>query len=121
MKVSKQARRDGKTLFNACCVNGVLNEDKVRQTVAAVIAQKPRGYVSTLTHCLFWKLFKYILVAVWTSCCRFITLHRALCELLWNVSICCYSFFKAKRSALSWCCWGHFTVIDSSWTFWELR
>ena len=23
MKVSKQARRDGKTLFNACCVNGV--------------------------------------------------------------------------------------------------
>ena len=50
MKVSKQARRDGKTLFNACCVGGVLNEDKVRQTVGAVIAQKPRGYVGTLTH-----------------------------------------------------------------------
>lgn len=50
MKVSKQARRDGKTLFNACCVNGILDEAKVRLTVTAVIAQKPRGYVSTLTH-----------------------------------------------------------------------
>jgi F-type H+-transporting ATPase subunit delta len=50
MKVSKQARRDGKTLFNACCVGGVLNEAKVRQAVSAVLAQKPRGYVGTLTH-----------------------------------------------------------------------
>lgn len=50
MKVSKQARRDGKTLFNACCVNGILDEAKLRQTVTLVIAQKPRGYVSTLTH-----------------------------------------------------------------------
>ena len=50
MKVSKQARRDGKTLFNACCVNGILDEAKIRQTVTLVIAQKPRGYVNTLTH-----------------------------------------------------------------------
>ncbi|MEQ2008207.1 MAG: F0F1 ATP synthase subunit delta [Limisphaerales bacterium] len=50
MKVSKQARRDGKTLFNACCVSGILDEAKLRQTVTLVIAQKPRGYVSTLTH-----------------------------------------------------------------------
>ena len=50
MKVSKQARRDGKTLFNACCVNGILDEARLRQTVTLVIAQKPRGYVSTLTH-----------------------------------------------------------------------
>lgn len=50
MKVGKQSRRDAKTLFNACCVSGVLNEDKVRQAVTAVIAQKPRGYVATLTH-----------------------------------------------------------------------
>jgi F-type H+-transporting ATPase subunit delta len=50
MKVSKQARRDGKTLFNACCVNGILDEAKIRQAVTLVIAQKPRGYVSTLTH-----------------------------------------------------------------------
>jgi F-type H+-transporting ATPase subunit delta len=50
MKVSKQARRDGKTLFNACCVAGLLNEDKVRQTVSLLIAQKPRGYLGTLNH-----------------------------------------------------------------------
>ncbi len=50
MKVSKQARRDGKTLFNACCLNGILDEAKVRQAVTLLIAQKPRGYVSTLTH-----------------------------------------------------------------------
>lgn len=50
MKVNKQARRDGKSLFTACCVAGVLSEDKLRQTVTAVIAQKPRGYVGTLTH-----------------------------------------------------------------------
>ena len=50
MKVSKQARRDAKTLFNVCRVEGVLDEAKIRQTVTLVIAQKPRGYVSTLTH-----------------------------------------------------------------------
>ena len=41
MKVGKQSRRDGKAIFNACCVNGVLDEAKVRQAVAAVIAQTP--------------------------------------------------------------------------------
>ena len=50
MKVSKQARRDGTTLFNACSVNGILDEAKLRQAVTLVIAQKPRGYVTTLTH-----------------------------------------------------------------------
>ena len=50
MKASKQARRDGKVLFNACCINGVLDEAKVRQVVAALIAQKPRGYIATLEH-----------------------------------------------------------------------
>src|ERR1700742_4944977 len=48
MKISKQARRDGKELFRACVVNGVLDENRVRQAVSAVITQKPRGYVSIL-------------------------------------------------------------------------
>lgn len=56
MKISKQARRDGKTLFNTCKVNGVLDEQRVRQTVSAVIAQKPRGYVGILSH--FQRLVK---------------------------------------------------------------
>jgi len=56
MKISKQARRDGKTLFNTCRVNGLLDENRVRQTVSAVIAQKPRGYVGILEH--FQRLVK---------------------------------------------------------------
>ncbi len=56
MKISKQARRDGKSLFNTCKVNGVLDEGRVRQTVTAVIARKPRGYVGILSH--FHRLVK---------------------------------------------------------------
>jgi len=56
MKISKQSRRDGKALFNACRVEGVLDEARVRQAVTQVIAQKPRGYVGTLNH--FQRLVK---------------------------------------------------------------
>jgi F-type H+-transporting ATPase subunit delta len=56
MKISKQARRDAKQLFNVCKVSGVLSEDRVRQTVTSVIAQKPRGYVGILSH--FQRLVK---------------------------------------------------------------
>jgi F-type H+-transporting ATPase subunit delta len=56
MKISKQSRRDGKALFNACRVNGVLDEGKVRQTVTQVIGSKPRGYLATLHH--FQRLVK---------------------------------------------------------------
>jgi F-type H+-transporting ATPase subunit delta len=50
MKISKQARRDGKGLFRACMDRGVLDENRVRQTVSLVIAKKPRGYVAILSH-----------------------------------------------------------------------
>jgi F-type H+-transporting ATPase subunit delta len=56
MKISKQSRHEGKALFNACRVNGVLDEDRVRQAVAQVIARKPRGFVATLHH--FQRLVK---------------------------------------------------------------
>ena len=56
MKIGKQARRDGKSLFTNCKVNGVLDESRVRQTVTAVIAQKPRGFVGMLSH--FQRLVK---------------------------------------------------------------
>jgi F-type H+-transporting ATPase subunit delta len=56
MKISKQARRDSKALFNTCKVSGVLDEGRVRQTVGAVIAKKPRGYVGILSH--FQRLVK---------------------------------------------------------------
>src|SRR5580704_16500429 len=48
MKISKQARRDAKALFNSCVNNGLLDENRVRQAVQAVVAGKPRGYVAIL-------------------------------------------------------------------------
>ena len=50
MKTSKQARRDAKGFFRACCVSGLLDEAKVRQAVQQVIAAKPRGYFASLSH-----------------------------------------------------------------------
>ena len=49
MKISKQARRDAKQLFTICKVNGLLDENRVRQAVAALIARKPRGYLAILS------------------------------------------------------------------------
>ena len=56
MKISKQARRDAKQLFSICRVNGLLDGAKASQTVRAVIAQKPRGYIGILSH--FQRLVK---------------------------------------------------------------
>ncbi len=48
MKGSKQSRRDAKQLFKSCQVDGQLNEDRVRKTVALLIEKKPRGYFGIL-------------------------------------------------------------------------
>ena len=56
MKISKQARRDAKQLFQACRPQGVLDDAKVRQVVQQVIASKPRGYIAILSH--FQRLVK---------------------------------------------------------------
>ena len=50
MKISKQARRDAKQLFRSCVLNGLLDDDRVRQMVQQIVAQKPRGYQAILTH-----------------------------------------------------------------------
>ncbi len=50
MKITKQARRDAKELFRSCRAAGVLDEPKVRQVVAQVLATKPRGYLAILDH-----------------------------------------------------------------------
>jgi F-type H+-transporting ATPase subunit delta len=52
MKISKQARRDAKTLFRACLQDGLLQEDRVKQAVDAVVKGKPRGYIGVLNHFL---------------------------------------------------------------------
>src|SRR6266540_3568140 len=49
MKISKQARRDAKRLFRSCLANGLLDDNRVRQTVLQVISGKPRGYVAILS------------------------------------------------------------------------
>ncbi len=50
MKISKQARRDAQQLFRACKAGGLLDEARARQSVQALIANKPRGYVGILSH-----------------------------------------------------------------------
>ena len=48
MKTSKQSMRDGKALFLACKVDGVLDEARVRDTVRRVLEVRPRGYLGAL-------------------------------------------------------------------------
>lgn len=50
MKSSKQSRRDAKQLFRSTFVNGLMDENRVRQIVQKVIAARPRGYVAILEH-----------------------------------------------------------------------
>ena len=56
MKISKQARREAKSLFRAAQTGGVLDENKARQVVDAVLASKPRAYIPILNH--FQRLLK---------------------------------------------------------------
>jgi F-type H+-transporting ATPase subunit delta len=48
MKISKQALRETRQLFRSCRVNGLLDENRVRQAVTLLSAKKPRGYVEIL-------------------------------------------------------------------------
>lgn len=56
MRISKQARRNGKSLFRSCFQDGRLDESRVRETARRVIDTKPRGYLAALTH--FQRLLK---------------------------------------------------------------
>ena len=56
MKSSKQARRDGKQLFQVCMVDRRLDEARVREAVTLVTEKRPRGWLAALTH--FQRLVK---------------------------------------------------------------
>jgi F-type H+-transporting ATPase subunit delta len=56
MKISKQARQEAKQLYRSCVTDGRLDEPRVRQVVAHVLAAKPRGYLAVLSH--FQRLVK---------------------------------------------------------------
>jgi hypothetical protein len=43
MKISKPAQREARQLFRSCRVNGVLEEERVRQAVKLLLEKKPRG------------------------------------------------------------------------------
>ncbi len=49
MKISKQAIRETRELFRSCQVNGVLDENRVRQALQLLAANKPRGYLEILS------------------------------------------------------------------------
>ena len=48
MKISKQALREARQLFRSCRVNGVPDENRIRQVVRLLGEKKPRGYVEIL-------------------------------------------------------------------------
>jgi F-type H+-transporting ATPase subunit delta len=52
MNASKQARREATQRFRLCLVNGLLDEERARQTVQQIVAEKPRGYMGILGHFL---------------------------------------------------------------------
>jgi F-type H+-transporting ATPase subunit delta len=56
MKISKQARREAKSLFRAAHMDGLLDENRARQVVDEVLTTKPRHYVAILSH--FQRLLK---------------------------------------------------------------
>jgi F-type H+-transporting ATPase subunit delta len=49
MKISKQSQREARQLFHSCLVNGLLDENRVRQTMSLLLEKKPRGYVEILS------------------------------------------------------------------------
>ena len=49
MKTSKRAQSDARQLFRSCQVNGLLDENRVRQAVTLVLAQKPRRDLEILS------------------------------------------------------------------------
>jgi F-type H+-transporting ATPase subunit delta len=56
MRTTKQTRREATQLFRVCLVNGLLDEDRVRQVVDRVIEGKRRGYLALLS--FFYRLVR---------------------------------------------------------------
>lgn len=49
MKISKLAQREARQLFRSCQVNGLPDDNRVRQLVALLLVKKPHGYVEILS------------------------------------------------------------------------
>jgi F-type H+-transporting ATPase subunit delta len=49
MKITKELRRASRKIFRECFVNGLLDEQRVRDVITAVATSRPRGYLGILT------------------------------------------------------------------------
>jgi F-type H+-transporting ATPase subunit delta len=49
MKSTRQLKREARTLFHLCVVNGALDESRVREIVRRVVEEKRRGSLTTLS------------------------------------------------------------------------
>ena len=49
MKISKLAQREARQRFRSCQVNGLLDENRVRQATALLLAKRPHRYVEILS------------------------------------------------------------------------
>ncbi len=49
MKISKLAQREARQLFRSCRVNGLLDDNRVRQATALLLSTRPHGYVEILS------------------------------------------------------------------------
>lgn len=56
MVSNRQIRRDAKRLYRTCLVQGRLDEQRVRQVLDLILAERPRGYLRLLAH--FHRLVK---------------------------------------------------------------
>jgi F-type H+-transporting ATPase subunit delta len=52
MRTIRQTRREAKQLFRLCLVNGLLDENRVRQVVRRVLDSKRRGSLALVSHFL---------------------------------------------------------------------
>jgi F-type H+-transporting ATPase subunit delta len=56
MKTTAQIRRQAKQLYRLCLVGGMMDQDRVRQVVGAVVHSRRRGFLSLLSR--FQRLIK---------------------------------------------------------------
>src|SRR5262245_28164116 len=56
MKTSRQAQREARQLFQLCLVDGVLDENRVRQIVKRMLDERPAGSLEVLS--LFHRLVR---------------------------------------------------------------
>jgi len=49
MKSARQSKREARTLFNLCVVEGLLDETRVREIVRRVVEEKRHGSLTTLS------------------------------------------------------------------------